>query len=105
MFKLRLRLKFQETLFIKFTATKKPGKKKTVIFILNNPPKTRNSPPKKLIKSSGYNEEICTELIKPHVFFSLFPPKNLIKKQVFVNKATDVNSESLNDKPLIKTSF
>lgn len=37
-------------------------------------------------------------------FFSLFPPKNLIKKQVFVNKATDVNSESLNDKPLIKTS-
>lgn len=38
-------------------------------------------------------------------FFSLFPPKNLIKKQVFVNKATDVNSASLNDKPLIKTSF
>lgn len=36
---------------------------------------------------------------------SFFPPKNLIKKQVFVNKATDVNSESLNDKPLIKTSF
>lgn len=29
MFKLRLRLKFQETLSIKFTATKKPGKKKT----------------------------------------------------------------------------
>lgn len=100
MFKLRLTLKYQETLSIKFTATKKP-----VIFILNNPPKTRNSPPKKLIKSSGYNEEICTKLIKPYVFFSLFPPKNLIKKQVFVNKATDVNSESLNDKPLIKTSF
>lgn len=38
-------------------------------------------------------------------FFPLFPPKNLIKKQVFVNKATDVNSASLNDKPLIKTSF
>lgn len=100
MFKLRLTLKYQETPSIKFTATKKP-----VIFILNNPPKTLNSTPKKLIKSSGYNEEICTQLIKPHVFFSLFPPKNLIKKQVFVNKATDVNSESLNDKPLIKTSF
>lgn len=70
MFKLRLRLKFQETLSIKFTATKKP-----VIFILNNPPKTLNSPPKKLIKSSGYNEEICTQLIKPHVFFFTFSTK------------------------------
>lgn len=70
MLKLRLRLKFQETLSIKFTATKKP-----VIIILNNPPKTLNSPPKKLIKSSGYNEEICTELIKPYVFFHFFHQK------------------------------
>lgn len=54
MFKLRLRLKFQ---------------KKTLSI------KTRNSPPKKLIKSSGYNEEICTELIKPYVFFHFFHQK------------------------------